>query len=390
MSANPAALCCPGCGAALAAQPGGPLACLCCGPLPPIAAAPALALAPPRRSLLRSSIPVWAVAVGFGVLALIAVLIGGVWWSMHAQAEANAVVWANQLSAARMDTARAHMSQNRWDDAVRTLQEALAIDRITCREEIAAELARAESGQADALLLSAREATLHREPDRARRLLLAYRRHPRCSDGAAALALEEEIDHALSDAEARRWLRQLSEAALAQLSGPDAPIEKVDLKEAGARLLFLDTARKHLPAELRRRQGLHQAALQEEANRQAQRRRQEARLRNTAEFRRLAAFVADSRKQYRQQQQLAQQQERALQLLYRQLKITAADEQQRLRRELIVEGGLQRSLEDALAVRRGQAKQECRRSGAYSAADINVFDELVDREVDALLREMAS
>jgi hypothetical protein len=328
--------------------------------------------------------------VGFSILLAVALLVGAVWWSVQAQAEAKAVVWANQLAAARMDTARAHMNQNRWDEAIRTLQEALAIEKATSREEVLALLERAEAGQADALLGGAREAAQHREPERARQLLHAYRRHPRAAEVEAATRLEEEIDYAVSDAEARRWLMQLSDAALQQLPGPDAPTEAVALKDAGARAIFLDTARKQLPAELRRRDGLRQAALLEAARRQALRQRHEARLRATAEFRQLDNFVASTRKQLRQNLKLAGKQEEALGLLYRQLNIGTAAEQQAVREELVVEGGYRHAMEDALAARCSEAKQACRRSGAFSAADIAVFDDLVDEEVDGLLREMAA
>jgi hypothetical protein len=296
-----------------------------------------------------------------GLLVLVAEF-----WCLHRRHQAQLAAAADAEVAARVEGARAHVQRQEWDEAVRLLEEALAVQRATATEEARQLLLQARRGQAEALLEGARAAAGARDVPRALDRLAAYLAHPQAADKEGATRLQAEISRALSGPEALRCLAGLSDEALAGLARGDAP---EGLADAAVRDLFADTLRRHLPQELARRAQLRAAAA-----------RREEQLRQSPAFRELARFVRAELRQRQAQEELARKQRRALALLPEQLNVTDPAELKRLR------AGGDREAAARVARKRAEARRAFRREPGHDAADAEAFDRLVERELAALAR----
>jgi hypothetical protein len=279
------------------------------------------------------------------------------------------------------------MSRHHWDDALRLLHEALAVEPAANREEARALHARAQQGQAGSLLEAAEKAVAQKGAAQALNLLRDYLAHPQATELQRATALRAEVERATTDAEAARCLEAMSDQALTRFArgGPlpgDAPFI-----DAGAREIFKDTLRRHLPHEEQKREARRARERAEAARLPAVRARQEARLRGTLPYVELADFVRTTARKVRNHRDLTVKQEQALAVLFRQLNVTDRREQARIRAGL-QEGYDTAGIEASVARKREEAKQAFRRSKSFSRDDEEAFDRLVDQELDRLLAEL--
>jgi hypothetical protein len=307
-------------------------------------------------------------------------VVGEIAWFRGRQ-QAQAVATADEVVAARVEAARAHLARHDWDEAVRLLHEALGVEKAHRRNDVELLLTQAEKGQAQALLDAARAALGRKEVERARGLLRDYRAHPHALGPDGAGRLEADLARATDDAAAVRRLEHWSDATLALF----AELGQLDNEEwkgdESLRDLFKDTLSRHVPQEQQKRQ----------ARRGVERRaatQREARLRDTEPFRDLVRFLAEARARLREEDRLARRQDQALEQLFRQVAVRGVAERERLRASLTASRQeWKNDFRAAAARKQAEAKAAFRRSTDFTPADAEVFDRLVDRELDALRQE---
>jgi hypothetical protein len=321
-------------------------------------------------------------------LAGAAALLFGEFLYLQRRQEERAAAWVDQVVAARAEAARAHLARGDWDEALRLLRDALAVDGARDRDALHPLVRQAGEGQAGALLESARAALARRDVGRARDFLRAYAAHAHAPDPAAAARLRADLDRATDDGEARRLLGRLSDESLAFLAAGGPPVEGDWDGDEAVRPVFVDTLRRNLAGEQRRREARREAGRLEALRREEERARREARLRGTPLFRRLLAFTASARARLAEEEQLALRRGQALDQLFRQLDVQSPAERDRIRAGLTADRRAAReAFAEAVNRTRAEFKQAFRRSDDFSPDDAGAFDHLVDRELDALLRE---
>jgi hypothetical protein len=331
-----------------------------------------------RRPLRTSRI------AAIAILLLTALLAAEYAW-LRARQEARAIVRDNERVTDRIELARAHLAAQHWEEAIRHLEDARAMERATNREEAASLLERAKRGQAESLLEAARVALAHKDSANALRLLHAYEVHPWAADLDRAHLLRKDLERATSSEEAVRLLAHLSEDALALFSQHDRLAEDDGLHTDGAREIFKDTLRRHLRKEIQRRQARRELQRLTAERRAADRARQIARLRATPAFRDLSTFIAQTLTLHHEQQQIARRQEADLAQLFQQLGVNDEREQAALRADLMEsEGGT--NLVESVDRQRAAIKRAYRSSPAFDTADRELFDRLVDEALDNLLK----
>jgi hypothetical protein len=301
--------------------------------------------------------------------------------------EARTIALANQLVESRLATARAHLDLHHWDEAIDLLEDARAQDHATNQDEVRALLVRARQGQAAALLENVAAAVQRKDADAALRLLRDYLAHPQATDPQRATSLQQEIEWAVSDEKAADWLARLSDSEFTLFVQRNELTAETPIRTEGVRVIFKDTLRRQLPRETRRREAKRQAEQQAVMRRAAERALQETRIRSTPAFRLVSTFVAEMRQKNREVAELAQREEKALVQLFQQLNVNDPAEQAKVRATLKARdpsGGNAATIDR----RRAEAKQAYRTSPEFDPADREVFDQLVDRELDQLRREM--
>jgi hypothetical protein len=171
-------------------------------------------------------------------------------------------------------------------------------------------------------------------------------------------------------------LAHLSDEALSVFEKSGQLVEEDGLHTTKAREIFKDTLRRNLASEQRKREArreIERLAVERRAMEQAQR---IARLRDTPAFRDLSAFIARTREQSRDRQ------EADLDQLFQQLGVNDATEQAAIRADL--RGDNERAA--AVDRKRAEVKRAYRASPHFNAADAELFDQLVDQELDKLLK----
>src|SRR5262245_9879377 len=114
-------------------------------------------------------------AIVFAGLALLLVE----YWFLSGRREDRGRLRAEQAAESRQETARAYMARGNWDEAVRLLEEAAAVEGGgPAAAGARALLPEARRGQADALFEAARSALAARDVARAQRLLRQYLAQP--------------------------------------------------------------------------------------------------------------------------------------------------------------------------------------------------------------------
>jgi hypothetical protein len=336
----------------------------------------------------RHAARTWALRIS--ILLGIAFLIGEFSYLRSRQIsreEARAIASANELVAAQTETARAHIALQHWDQAIHHLKDALAQEWATNRDEARSLLEQAQKGQADALFDAAGIAIAHKDASAALRLLRAYLAHSRASKTERAETLCEEIVFATSDEEAARRLEHLSDDALALFQERGHLAEDDGIRTVGVREIFKETLRRNLGRELEKRQARREAARRAAQRRAVERGLQVARLRNTPTFRALTAFIHHTLTQARERQELARRQEAALTQLFQQLGVNDANEQVKLRTDLM-DGADLNLMVESVDRQRAEIKRAYRASPEFEEPNREFFDHLVDQELDDLLKAL--
>jgi len=304
---------------------------------------------------------------------------------LHARQEARAIAQDNERVADRMELARAHLATQHWEEAIRHLEDAQAIERATNREVIRPLLEQARRGQAEALLEAAGLAIVHKDAANALRLLHAYTVHPWATNLDRAHLLRKDLERATSSEEAAQFLAHLSEDALALFDKHGQLTEDAGLHTDGARQIFKDTLRRHLRKEMQHRQARREVERLAVERRAAEHARQIARLRAMPAFREVSAFMAQTLDHHHERQQTAQRQEADLAQLFQQLGVNDTKEQAAIRADLMGNEG-QTNIAESVVRQRAAIKHAYRSSPAFNAADRALFDRLVDEELDKLLK----
>jgi hypothetical protein len=337
----------------------------------------AASMSPPPARPGRSAVPL-CLAIVFGGLALLLLEL----WYLRSRREDHLAEAADAAVGARVESARGHMAQGEWDEAVRQLEAAAGVSGSRRQADVAPLLGEARQGQAGALLAAARSALARADAGRARELLRAYRRHPGATRPEEARALEDDLARATSEEFAVGCLRRMSDAELSALArGGKLPPGGGLCAEVQPALR--ETLRQHAGAEQGRRDARRRAERLEERRRAAELARREARLRGTEAFRGVSELSAWARRA----KALGAREERAMEELLRQLGVAGREEREEVRARL--RGvGLAEELGKEVAHRRAAAKKAFRESAEFRAEDAETFDRLVDRELDALLKAL--
>jgi hypothetical protein len=335
-----------------------------------------------RFSLRRRWIISFALALAVGL-----VLTEYLWLRARRAAWMTAV--ANERVADHIATARARMAAQHWEESIRHLEDALAVERATNSEEAHPLLEEARRGQADSLLEAAELAIAHKDSTSALHLLRAYLAHPQATKPDRARLLLDDLERAISDDEAARLLAHLSDDALSLFTQRGQLTEEDGIHTVVAREIFKDTLRRILAKEVQKREARREIERLAEQRRAAERIRRIALLRATPAFRDLSAFVAQTREQLRDREQAARRQDAELQQLFQQLNVNDPAEQAEIRADLLGKGE-RAGLSAAVKRKRAEIKRAYRASPQFNAADAELFDQLVDEELDKLLKLLSS
>ncbi|HEY7427674.1 MAG TPA: hypothetical protein VH682_25815 [Gemmataceae bacterium] len=344
---------------------------------------------PPPRPPRRTQLPPCLSWIALLTLILAGGLLLAEYLWLRARHTAQTLAQANERVGDEIETARAHLAVQHWDEAVRHLEDALAVDRATNRAEVRPLLDEARRGQADALLEAAGLAVAHKDSAGALRLLHAYLAHPHAKDPERARLLSDDLARATSDDEAARLLARLSDDALNLFEKRGQLVEEDGIHLASARTIFKDTLRRNLTRELQRREVRREVERLTAERRAAERARRIARLRDTPVFRELSAFIAQTLEQSRDRQELARRQEVDLGQLFQQLGVNDPAEQAQIRADLM--GREERSgITASVERKRAEIKRAYRASPEFREADGELFDRQVDQELDKLLKMLPS
>jgi hypothetical protein len=286
------------------------------------------------------------------VVACLALIAAMAWWLEDCY-RSEVVARANALVALKVVEAQAQANRRQWKPALRLLHEALATDNAT--------------------------------------------------DKARARALLGDIELATSDARALALLKVISERAFNAFAKRG---RLADLKLIGndcLRTVYRETLRRNLPkaqavraADCRRREQerLARAAAQRQRRVQEQARRA-ARLCATPVYRELSEFIARARKQDKDHRTLLEDYDKKLVeasgflLAGNQVNDPALQQElARVRREQAQEqkriAGWRDQLEELISRIRANVKERIRTYRGFDDADWKAFDQLADRQLDAL------
>ena len=342
---------------------------------------PAANVPPSPRSPRRA----WIISA---TAALAVALIATEYLWLRARREAWKTAVANERVAEQIATARARMAAQHWDEAIRHLEDALAVDQATNRDEAHPLLEEARREQADSLLDAAGLALAHKDSDGALHLLRAYLAHPQATKLDRARLLRDDLDRAVSDDEATRLLAHLSDDALNLFAKRGQLTEADGIHTTAAREIFKDTLRRNLTREVRKREARREIERLADQRRADERVQRIAQLRETPAFRDLSTFITQMREQSRDREETARRREAELKQLFDQLKVNDPAEQAEIRADLL--GKDKRAAPAAVERKRTEIKRAYRASPQFNAADGELFDRLVDEELDKLLKMLSS
>lgn len=342
---------------------------------------PSIPPPPPRRTLF-SLRPGWIIAAAL-VLAVGLIAIEFVW--LRARRAAWRTALANERVEEQIATARARMAAQHWEEAIRHLEDARATERATNREQVDPLLEEARRGQADSLLEGAQLAIAHKDSTGALGQLRAYLAHPHATHPERARLLREDLERASSADEAARLLAQLSDDALTLFAQRGQLTAEDGIRTEAIREIFKDTLRRQLPKEAQKREARRELARLAEQRRTTERTRRIAQLRQTPAFRELSDFSAQIREQAREAEQTTRRQDAELEQLFEQLNVNDPAEQAKIRADLLGKSERPR-FSDTVKNKRIEIKRAYRASPQFNAADGELFDQLVDEELDQLLK----
>jgi hypothetical protein len=303
--------------------------------------------------------------------------------------QARRIAWANEHVQQKIGEARVRMTEQRWDEAIRQLEDALDVEAATNREEVRLVLEEARRGQAESMLEAAKIALAHGQTDDILRLLRAYLASPQPEHPDRARILRDDLERALSDDEAAHLLERLSDEALTVFAQKGQLAVDDGLQTTAARTIFHETMRRNVAKEVRKREARREVARLTEERRAAERAQRIARLRATPAFHSLTAFLARGREQIRAQQELAQRQEAELNELFQQFGVNDAKEKQQFLANLLG-GDAPASILEQLERKRAEVKRAFHDAPEFQAADQELFNQLVEQEVDSFLKTLPS
>ncbi len=332
---------------------------------------------PTSRARLRPS------RISVIVLLLLVSLLAAEYVWLSGRQEAWHIARANERVEAKIETARAHLVAQHWDEAIRHLEDALTVERATNRDQARPLLDQARRGQADALLEAAKLAIARRDSADALRLLRAYAVHPQATELESARLLHDELRRATDQEEAARLLARLSDDALALFAQQGQLTEDGEWHTEGIREVFKDTVNRRLPYELKRRQAKQEFEHRTAERRAAERERRIARLRETPTFRAVVAFAAQTRDTYREQQQVSERQQKEFGQLFRQLGVNDAQEQAAIRADLTDD--VLADLRNSIERKRDEFKRAFRAAPEFTDGAGPLFDQLVDEQLNSLV-----
>jgi hypothetical protein len=324
--------------------------------------------------------PAWAV---LGLLAL--AVIGGEVCMLEAGRRADAESLANDAVRWKIEAAKDFAAGRHWHEAARALREALTTEGATDLAAAHALLTQVNRSRAAALLSAAETAVQSKDVAQARTLLQAYLTDADATDKDRAARLGSELELATSAERAADLLRGLPDEALSTFAdgGRLPALDKV--QDGVLREVYVATLRAQLTPELHRRAALRQA--QEAATRHAREEaaQSEARVRGSPAYRELLGFVAATR----HSQVNTADDPRLLAALMQELDIQDPAAQAKTLAELTGQGPGPDVLRARIARERAALKERFRSSRGFDEADRRRFEQLVDRELDRLLRELA-
>lgn len=321
-----------------------------------------------------------AVTLAVAVLFLAAEFV----W-LRSRQEAQQIAQANGQVEAKIAAARVHMREQHWNEAIRELEDALDVEAATNRDAVDLVLEEARRGQAETLLEAVGIALAHKRPDDALHLLRLYLAHPQASHLHGARRIRDDLERALSDEEAARLLARMSDEALTVFADKGELTVEDGLHTEAAHPLFQETLRRNVAKEIRKRAAQREVTRLTAERRDAERARRIDHLRNSPAFHSLSSFLVQTLQQYRDRQRLAAQQEAELRGLFRQLGVNNAAEQEQLRADLLdrpTPAGIREQIER----KRTEVKRAYRNESTFNRTDGELFDQLVDYEVDRLLK----
>lgn len=332
------------------------------------------------------SIP-WKIAVPS--LALAALLIFAEYAWLRECRQARRTTRANELVEEKIATARGYLREQHWNEAIHELGIALEVGDATNGDVVYPLLEEARRAQAEALLDAACAALEYRRLDDTKCLLRAYLAHPQAGRLGRAHLLSEDLERALSSEEAARLLARLSDEELSVFAEKGQLTVDDGLHTEATRSFFHETLRRNMAKEMRKREAQREVARLGKERRAAKRAQRIARLRDSAAFHALTTFLARTLEQLRDQQQLASQQKAELQVLFQQLGVTNTAEQEQVQNDL-----LDRQTPDDIRAqverKRDEAKRGYRNDPQFDPAEGDLFDQLVDEEVDRFLKPLPS
>lgn len=325
----------------------------------------------------------WKLVVVTLAVAVLLVAVEFVW--LRNRQEAQHIAQANGQVERKIATARAHMREQHWNEAIHELEDALDVEGATNRDAVDPVLEEARRSQAETLLDAAGIALAHKHPDDALQLLRLYLAHPQAGHLHGARRMRDDLERALSDEEAARLLARLSDEALTILSDQGELTVDDGLQTEAAHPLFQETLRRNMANEIRKRAAQREVTRLTAERRAAERARRIAHLRASPAFHSLSSFLVQTLQLYRDRQRLAAQQEAELRVLFRQLGVKNAAEQKQIRDDLLdhpTTAGIREQIER----KRAAVKRAYRNESTFNHADAELFDQFVDYEVDRLLK----
>ncbi len=332
------------------------------------------------------SIP-WKIAIPFLALAALLIFAECAW--LRECRQARRTTRANELVEEKIATARGYLRDQHWNEAIHELEIALDVEDATNGDAVYPLLEAARHGQAEALLDAACIALEYRRLDDTKSLLRAYLAHPQAGRLRRARLLNEDLERALSNEEAARLLARLSDEELSVFAEKGQLTVDDGLHMEATRSFFHKTLRRNLAKELRKRQAQREVARLAAERRAAERAQRIARLRASPAFHSLTTFLARTLEQLRAQQQLALRQEAELQVLFQQLGVTKAAEQEQIRSDLL-DRQTPDDIRDQVERKRAAVKRAYRSDPQFDPADGELFDQIVDEEVDRFLKPLPS
>jgi hypothetical protein len=324
-------------------------------------------------------------------------VIGGLAWTLEMDRQEAVIAEANDAVAGQVEAARTLIAHHQWDEAIAALQKALTTPDATELDGARVLLREARHSQAKAILAAAEAAIQHADAAGARKLLQDYLAHPLAAEKSKALRVIDEINLVLSDSRAVALLHKLSAPAFAAFAKGGELADTSQVRNPYLRDMYVATLRRGLAKaqEMREAERLAQEKrLREEHDRRV------ARARTAPAFREVQELAARTRARDKRNRELMADYDGKL-IEATGAVLTAADAnarqalQQDAARVKAQQGNARAAIEqwkeqveEQISKTRASVKERIRSYKEFADADCQVFNALVDAELDALLKDL--